>query len=167
MSPSCSRELRKSSGRPPETKTQQRWCHMWPAGGARGSTDSPSSSLLKDRLVVSSFKFLLKSMHRLLSFFLMFLISCYRGVKVKAFQPIVGPRAESKGHLLGLWGQVEAVPPPQLEQSVQVASGFCVQAAGVQLLLQTNANTRSTAASPTSGDVRLPPPLTSSATTLR
>lgn len=37
---------------------------------------SPSSSLVKDRLVVSSFRFLLKSMHRLLSFFLMVLISC-------------------------------------------------------------------------------------------
>lgn len=38
---------------------------------------SPSSSLVKDRLVVSSFRFLLKSMHRLLSFFLMVLISCH------------------------------------------------------------------------------------------
>lgn len=42
-----------------------------------GAADSPSSSLLKDRQVVSSFRFLLKSMHRLLSFFLMVLISCW------------------------------------------------------------------------------------------
>lgn len=46
--------------------------------GALDDPDSPSSSLLKDRLVVSSFKFLLKSMHKLLSFFLIFLISCCR-----------------------------------------------------------------------------------------
>lgn len=47
-------------------------------GGQGAGPDSPSSSLLKVRLVVSSFRFLLKSMLSLLSFFLMLLISCCR-----------------------------------------------------------------------------------------
>lgn len=107
------------------------------SGGVRqeplDDPDSPSSSLLKDRLVVSSFKFLLKSMHKLLSFFLIFLISCCREEdqkvndlrchthtrlpSVTSFPPQwehLGS-GEGKGHLLSLWGQVEAVPPPQFE----------------------------------------------------
>lgn len=46
-----------------------------PARGDARERDSPSCSRLKLRLVVSSFRFLLKSMHRLLNFFLMVLIS--------------------------------------------------------------------------------------------
>lgn len=49
---------------------------------------------------------------------------------------------EAKGHLLDLRGQVEAVPPAQLEQPLQVASGFWVQAAAVQPLLQTDARSQ-------------------------
>lgn len=145
LSPSGSRELRKSSGSPPGRTHQQGEQGRRPAGGA-AAADSPSWSLLKDRLVVSSFRFLLKSMHSLLSFFLMLLISCCRGEPIKhqlnalSWPPpprgARGLEGEGKGHLLGLWGQVEAVPPPQLEQSLQVTSGFGAQAAAVQLLLQ-------------------------------
>lgn len=46
-----------------------------PARGDARERNSPSCSRLKLRLVVSSFRFLLKSMHRLLNFFLMVLIS--------------------------------------------------------------------------------------------
>jgi len=87
-SPSFSRELRKSSGRPPEKATPPHGARQYTEreegrdmGGGLRARDSPSSSLVKDRLVVSSFRFLLKSMQRLLSFFLMVLISCHSRVK--------------------------------------------------------------------------------------
>lgn len=80
LSPSGSREFKKSSGRPPKTRTRDGEKRVTTRGRQR-VTNSPSSSLLKDRLVVSSFRFLLKSIHRLLSFFLMFLISCRSTVK--------------------------------------------------------------------------------------
>lgn len=47
------------------------------------SAHSPSSSREKYRQVVSSFRCLLKSIHRVLIFFLIFLISCYREDKTQ------------------------------------------------------------------------------------
>lgn len=43
----------------------------------------------------------------------------------------------SSGHLLGLSGQVEAVPLPQFDQSLHVTLGLCSEAVGVDFLLQT------------------------------